>query len=171
MLATCKRLCLGVSFSFQTLPIACKRCLYFFAYLDLGPEKPLSYQDCDLMDNGFCYYTSRKQNWFDASDVCRSSGGELARFDSGLEERYITNHFAEFLPFWIGYYGHKHNGTKFVWSDGSQDIYSKLDEKSLNPGLSAGLCTTVANYTLWERRNCSEKLNALCRRLGKLMSK
>jgi hypothetical protein len=118
-------------------------------------------------NNVSCYFISQKRNWFDGSDVCKISGSELSRFDSKLEEEYVKNIFAKFLPFWIGYHGHKHTGTKFAWSDGSTDLYNKLNGKSLNQGLSAGLCTAVANSTMWERRNCSERLNVLCRRPGK----
>ena len=137
---------------------------------NLGPEWLSLSRDCDsLIYNGSCYFISPKQNWFDASDVCRIFGSELARIDSEIEQKYLAGKFAEFVPFWIGYHGHKYKGTKFVWSDGSEDVYNKLDEKSLNQRLSAGLCTAVANSTLWERRNCSERLNALCRRPGEPM--
>ena len=105
--------------------------------------------------------------WFDGADFCKSWGGELARFDSELEEKYVKNEFSKSLPLWIGYHGHKYKGEKFAWSDGSPDVYNKLD-KSLNHGLSAGLCAVVANSTLWERRHCSERLNVLCRRPCKL---
>ena len=146
------------------------RLLILFQLFFLGPTWLLSSRHCDsLTYNGSCYFISQKQNWFDASDACRISGSELAIFYSENDEKYITNKFAKFLPFWIGYHGHEHKGTKFVWSDGSQDVYSKLDGKSLNKGLSAGLCTAVANSTRWERRNCSKKLNALCRRPGELL--
>ena len=143
-------------------------CLIVYFYP--GPAWLSSSRDCgSLLFNGCCYFISQTRNWFDAFDLCRRSGSELARFDSKLDEKHVTDWFAEFLPFWIGYHGYKHKGTKFVWSDGSKDVYNKLDEKSLNQGLSAGLCTAVANSTRWERRNCSERLNALCRRPGELI--
>jgi hypothetical protein len=112
--------------------------------------------------------TFEQRNWFDGANICKIYGSELARFDSELEEKYVKNKFAKFLPLWIGYQGHKHEGKKFTWSDGSIDLYNKLDGGSLNEGFSAGLCTAVANSTMWDRRNCSERLYVLCRRTGKL---
>ena len=112
---------------------------------------------------------SPKKNWFDGADDCKRLGSELARFDSKLEEKLVKKRFAKFLPFWIGYHGHKHGGSKFIWSDGSKDLYNNLDEKSLDQELSAGLCTVVLNATLWQRRNCSQRFNVLCRRPGKLI--
>ena len=117
--------------------------------------------------NGSCYFMSSKRNWFVGADNCKKFGSELARFDSELEEKLVKKRFANFLPFWIGYHGHKHAGSKFVWSDGSKDLYNNLDGKSLHQGLSAGLCTVVLNSTLWQRWNCSQRFNVLCRRPDK----
>ena len=112
---------------------------------------------------------SSRQNWFDGADECKRFGSELARFDSKLEEKIVKKKFAKFLPFWIGYHGHKHARSKFVWSDGSQDLYNNLDEKSLDQGLLAGLCTVLLNATLWQRWNCSQRFNVLCRRPSKFI--
>ncbi len=117
--------------------------------------------------NGGCYFIPQKRNWFDGADLCKMFGAELARFDSEREEKDVRYKFGKLLPLWIGYHGHEHGGTSFVWSDGSIDLYNNLDGESLNQGLSSGLCTVVANSTLWERRNCSDRFNVLCRRPGK----
>ncbi|XP_028397236.1 MAM and LDL-receptor class A domain-containing protein 1-like [Dendronephthya gigantea] len=113
--------------------------------------------------NDWCYFSEKKRNWFDGADECKLFGGEMAKFDSELEEIHARNIFANLLPFWIGYHGHKHQGKRFVWSDGKKDLYNNLDKRSLDQGLSAGLCVTITNSTVWERRNCSEVLNVVCR--------
>ena len=93
----------------------------------------------------------------------------MARFDFELEEIHARKTFAKFLPYWIGYHGHKHHGKKFVWNDGKEDLYTHLDRRSLNQGLSGGLCVMITNSTLWKRQNCSEVLTVLCRRPGELI--
>ena len=99
-------------------------------------------------------------------DFCKIHGAEIGKFDSEDEEEFHKKNFNGRLPHWIGYHGHKYKGLKFVWSDGNEDLYNKLDRKSLKLGLSAGLCTLVTNSRLWERRNCSETHIVLCRQPG-----
>ena len=94
-------------------------------------------------------------------------GGEIGKFNSEDEEEYHTKMFELRLPFWIGYHGHKYHGTKFVWSDGSADVYNKLNGESLRLGLSAGLCTLVTKSALWNRAHCNETHIVLCRKPGK----
>ena len=101
-------------------------------------------------------------------DFCKIRGSEIGKFDSHSEEIFHKKNFKGRLPFWIGYHGHKYKGRKFVWSDGSEDLYNKLDKKGLKLGFSAGLCTLVTNSGDWERRNCSETHIVLCRQPGKL---
>lgn len=93
----------------------------------------------------------------------------MGKFYSKAEEDYYRTYRGLFL--WIGYHGHKYQGNKFVWSDGSDDVYNRLDKKSLRQGLSAGLCVLVpnSNFTSWERRNCSETHRVLCSQPGKLI--
>ena len=94
-------------------------------------------------------------------------GGEIGKFNSEYEEQFHKNMFELRLPFWIGYHGHKYHGTKFVWSDGSADLYNKLNGESLIQGLSAGLCTLVTKSALWNRAHCNETHIVLCRKPGK----
>ena len=94
-------------------------------------------------------------------------GGEIGKFNSEYEEQFHKNMFELRLPFWIGYHGHKYHGTKFVWSDGSADLYNKLNGESLRLGLSAGLCTLVTKSALWNRAHCNETHAVLCRKPGK----
>ena len=141
---------------------------YFPITLNLAPAWLNKNQNCHSHINGSCYFFSRtKLNWFEGADYCKMHGGEIGKFNSEDEEEYHTKMFELRLPFWIGYHGHKYHGTKFVWSDGSADLYNKLNGESLRPGLSAGLCTLVTKSSLWNRAHCNETHIVLCRKPGK----
>ena len=105
-------------------------------------------------------------NWFDGVDFCKTRGAEIGKFNIKREEDLYRSYRG--VELWVGYHGHKYQGNKFIWSDGSYDGYNRLDKKSLEKGLSAGLCALVSNSnsTPWERRNCSENHRVLCSQPG-----
>ena len=105
-------------------------------------------------------------NWFDGVDFCKTRGAEVGKFNYKREEDLYRSYHG--VELWVGYHGHKFQGDKFVWSDGSHDTYNRLDGKSLEKGLSSGLCALVpnSNSTPWERRNCSERHRVLCSQPG-----
>ncbi len=108
-------------------------------------------------------------NWFDGVDFCKTRGAEIGKINWKYEEDFYRTYLSGVL-LWIGYHGHKYQGNKFVWSDGSNDTFNKLDKKSLRKGLAAGLCVLVpnSNFTSWQRRICSERHRVLCSQPGKL---
>lgn len=116
--------------------------------------------------NGFCYLSTNKVNWYDGVDFCKRNGGEILSLKTDAEEKFVTDLFPDKVPFWIGYHGHRHSGYQFVWSDGSDGSYSRMDPRSLSMGMSGGLCAVV-DKTEWKRRKCNKLAYAICKVPGK----
>ena len=142
-----------------------------FKFIFLGPAWMKIKNICNTAHfDGRCYFASiSPMNWFDGVDYCKTQGAEIVKFKTKYEEDYYYNKTGHNLSLWIGYHGHSYQGNKFIWNDGSENTYNRLNENSTKQGLSVGLCTLIPtpNSASWERRNCSEIHVVVCSQPGK----
>ena len=137
------------------------------------------YKTIDGGQNCYKLISKNPKSFDDAQQFCKDEGGNLVSIRDGFEQAYISLvKTGSTNPEWIGLKNvnknycfelfikklHLKDGSKFSWSDGSQNSYSNWIS-GFNPSVGQqNNCAFLENkYSFWNATSCSMKNDFICK--------